>query len=609
MVRWLTSSLQRKLSIVVTASMIVPLLALGVFAFLFSSRITEEKTKLSGMDTLKQVEANLRYMLQDAENLSIFLIGERDIQQYLSRNEDHELDRIDILGRMTNLAASKKYIANIAIYPGRFDAALSTAAWYEPDGEDLFYGPFSGQSTGRETDKRWTGVYSVRNYAGIQNVITLIRPIRSIHDYRTLGWLAISLDEKVISKGWPALGLGKGEGRLELIGAAGEILSSMNKSRLGLHMSDIEPGLLTRIQKGSGGTTTYGEGEQRRTVLYYPEKLTGWMLVGTVPYEQYRSENSYILILTVIAVALSALISGGLVWFTVRRITRPLLVLTRHLSRIDPKRPLPLFRSESDDEIGKLGESYNLLGAHIDMLKKEIIRGEARKKEADLRVLQAQINPHFLYNTLSSIHWIALMSKENRIADMVEGLSDFLRISLNQGQDYCPVAQEIAHIRHYVRVQSIRFPDQFVLHYIVDPALEQQMMLKLLLQPLVENAMIHGIQKAGNKGTITIMIQKDHVYKRMNVLVLDDGAGMTADKLKQLQAGLIPEDESGLISSDRPLHGEQLEHPLSVGGYGLRNVNERLLLHYGRDALLEVHSREGEGTRISFSIPILEESP
>ena len=107
---WLTSSLQRKLSVVVTASMIVPLLALGLFAFLISSRITEQKTKLSGMDTLKQVEANLRYMLQDAENISIFLIGERDIQQYLSRNEDHELDRVDIVGRMTNLAASKNIL-------------------------------------------------------------------------------------------------------------------------------------------------------------------------------------------------------------------------------------------------------------------------------------------------------------------------------------------------------------------------------------------------------------------------------------------------------------------------------------------------------------------
>lgn len=201
------------------------------------------------------------------------------------------------------------------------------------------------------------------------------------------------------------------------------------------------------------------------------------------------------------------------------------------------------------------------------------------------------------------------MSKENRIADMVEGLSDFLRISLNKGQDYCPVAQEIAHIRHYVRVQSIRFPDQFVLHYIVDPALEQRMMLKLLLQPLVENAMIHGIQQAGNQGTITIMIQKDSAVERMNILVLDDGAGMELEQLEQLRASIIPADESNMLPQGSHSQGKQLGQSLSDGGYGLRNVNERLFLHYGTDALLEIHSKKGGGTRISFSIPILEESP
>ncbi|MDK8188526.1 sensor histidine kinase [Paenibacillus sp. UMB7766-LJ446] len=596
--RWLTSSLQRKLSVVVTASMIVPLLALGLFAFLISSRITEQKTKLSGMDTLKQVEANLRYMLQDVETLSIFLIGERDIQRYLSSDEDDVQERVDILGRMTNLAASKKYIANIAIYPDRFDAVLSTATWYESS--NVSYPP----APHGDAVKAWTGVYPVQNYAGIQNVITLVRPIRSIHDYRPIGWLAISLDEKAISKGWAALGLGKGEGRLELIGSTGEILSSMDKSRLGQSLEKIEPEVQTLIQQEGRGTATYGSGDEKRTLLYYPEQLTGWTLTGTVPYDQYKSENGYILILTAVAVSLSAAISAGLVWFTVRRITRPLRVLTRHLSRMDPDRPLPLFRSESDDEIGKLGESYNLLGAHIEILKKEVIRGEARKKEADLRALQAQINPHFLYNTLSSIHWIALMSEEKRIAEMVEGLSDFLRISLNQGRDYCPVGQEITHIRHYVRVQSIRFPDKFAVHYIVDQALEQRMMLKLLLQPLVENAMIHGIQPKAGMGTITIMIRQEQ--ERMSVLVLDDGAGMGRDRLEYVRSSLVSLVEEEQHDSN---HHRTEKEPMKQGGYGLRNVNERLLLHYGAEAQLEVDSRVGGGTRISFSIPILEESP
>ncbi|MEF2966281.1 sensor histidine kinase [Paenibacillus sp. M1] len=587
---WLASSLQRKLSVVIAGSMIVPLLALGLFAFMFSSRVTEEKTKLTGSDMLEQMDANLRFILEDAETLSLFLIGERDIQSYLARFEDRNADRTEIIGRMTNLAASKSYIANIAIYPDRFGPPLMTAAWFEgeiPIPSEL--SPGGG--------KAWSGVYPIQNYSGVQNVITLVRPIRSVYNFQHLGWLAISLDEEELSRNWSHPDFGQGSETAELVSGQGTILSSPDKSRLGRPLEGFAPGLLPRIseQPDSAGSVLYGEGDSKVTVLFHREPLTGWMLVGTVPYERYREQNRYILFLTGAAVAVSVAISASLVWFTVRRITRPLAVLTRHLSRIDPERPLPRFPTAGkEDEIGRLGRSYNLLGAHIERLKQEVVRGEARKKEADLRALQAQINPHFLYNTLSSIHWIALMSEEKRIADMVEGLSDFLRISLNQGKEFCPVGQELEHIRNYVRVQSIRFPGEFTVDYIVDPALEERRMLKLLLQPLVENALIHGIQKKGGPGTITVLIQPES--ERMRFTVLDDGAGMSPERLAEIRLAL-KEKGAGSASASA-----------GTSGYGLCNVNERLLLHYGPGAMLEVDSRAGGGTRVSFSIPSLEVS-
>ncbi len=645
--KWLTTSLQRKLSVVVAGSMIVPMLALGLFAFVISSNITEEKTKLTGSDMLKQMDANLRFMLEDIETLSIFLIGERDLQTYLAGPDDDEAKRTELVGRMTNLAASKPYIANIAIYPERFDARLSTATWYENELPEEAAKAIAG---GRKT---WSGVYEIRDYAGMEQVITLFRPIRSIYDFRRLGWLAISLDEQELARNLESPEFGQGMGKVELVGGDGTILSSADKSRLGRPLDDYAPGLFAllpgRSPEGDGvseplpasmnisGSVIYGEGDGKSTVLYRHEPLTGWMLVGSVPYDQYRAENRYILTLTAEVVGVSVLVCTLLIWFTVRRITRPLRVLTRHLSRIDPERPLPRFPATSDDEIGRLGHSYNMLGAHIERLKREVIRGEARKKEADLRALQAQINPHFLYNTLSSIHWIALMSGERRIADMVEGLSDFLRISLNQGKDYCPVEQEVAHIRNYVRVQSIRFPDKFTVEYFVDETLKDKWMLKLLLQPLVENALIHGIQKREGIGTITIFIQPEG--KRMNVTVMDDGLGMNAERLQEVRQSLLLPAADGEENGRSGRSGTALAETTATAvtdeaaptaatmaitatastaattatglsaGYGLRNVNERLLLHYGREAGLSIDSREGEGTQVSFSIPIMEESP
>ncbi|MGG3456384.1 cache domain-containing sensor histidine kinase [Paenibacillus rhizolycopersici] len=625
--KWLTTSLQRKLSVVVAASMIVPMLALGLFAFLISSNITEEKTKLTGSDMLKQMDANLRFMLEDIETLSIFLIGERDLQTYLTGPEDNEAKRTELVGRMTNLAASKPYIANIAIYPERFDGRLSTATWYENE-----LPPAAAEAIAGGV-KTWSGVYEIRDYAGMEQVMTLFRPIRSIYDFRRLGWLAISLDERELARNLESPEFGQGMGKVELIGEDGTILSSADKSRLGQPLDTFAPGLFALIPGGvaaaddggeprsnrliENGSVIYGSGDSKSTVLYRREPLTGWMLVGSVPYDQYQAENRYILTLTAMVVGVSVLACTLLIWFTVRRITRPLRVLTRHLSRIDPERPLPRFPATSDDEIGRLGQSYNMLGAHIERLKREVIRGEARKKEADLRALQAQINPHFLYNTLSSIHWIALMSGERRIADMVEGLSDFLRISLNQGRDYCPVEQELAHIRNYVRVQSIRFPDKFEVEYIVEEGLLDKWMLKLLLQPLVENALIHGIQKREGVGTITILIQPEG--KRVHVMVMDDGLGMSVARLDKVRQALsLPVAEgTGNMQDQAAMPGAVMAETAATmataaelnAGYGLRNVNERLFLHYGQEAGLTVDSREGEGTQVSFSIPIMEVSP
>ncbi|MGG1876080.1 sensor histidine kinase [Paenibacillus cisolokensis] len=589
--RWLRSSLRRKLSLLVAGSVVIPLVALGLFAFVTSSRITEEKATLSGIDMLKQLDANLRFMLVDIENISIYLIGERDIQSYLLRHEDREDERTEIVGRMTNLATSKPYIANISIYPERFDAQLSTGNWYE---SDL---PNPGLAKERKPGKFWSDVYRIVNYSGEQHVITLMRPIRSIHDYAHLGWMSISLSERVLSRSLIRPDFGRGEGRIELVNADGIILSSADKSRLGKRLDEYDPGLFSIVSQAESGSAVYGEDEGKRTVLYYREGLTDWILIGTIPYDQYRAENGYILGLTGIAVGISAAVSVLLVWFTVRRTTRPLQLLARHLTRINPHRPLPHFAVTTDDEIGKLGESYNLLGAHIEELKQDVIRGEARKKEADMRALQAQINPHFLYNTLSSIHWIALMAKEARIADMVEGLSQFLRLSLNQGKEYCPVEQEVDHIRQYARVQNIRYSGKFRVDYMVDASLKDQMMLKLLLQPLVENAMIHGLQKKDGPGTILIMIRPEG--RMMSFLILDDGVGMSRERLEEVRRSL-----------HEPLDNDlDQEGAAEEGGYGLRNVNERLMLHYGPDAQLEVDSREGGGTRIAFTIPMLEGAP
>jgi two-component system, sensor histidine kinase YesM len=579
---WLTSSLRRKLTFIMLISTLVPLLTLGAFTYSISSKITEEKIKQSGISTLKQMEGNLRFIVSDVENISISLIGQLDIQAFLSHPDENEILRSTIQGFMSNLVSSKSYISNITIYPHDTAAYLSTATIYQSEflqKLDIF----------TIKDKRWTDLYQIHDYSGEHQVFSFIRPIRSIYNYNEqIGWLSISLDEAIISRYWSEPNLINGQGEITLMNEEGTILSSTVKAWLSSSIDTMFPDFMNAIQTFNQGDTVIGKGREKQTLLYYRQPSTGWILVGSIPYDLYRSENNYILQLTALAVVVTILINFGLITFVVQRVTNPLRVLTRWLTKVNPDGPMPVYQVNTSDEIGRLGESYNMLGMHIEQLKEQLILNETRKKEADIRALQAQINPHFLYNTLSSIHWMALMTEEKRIAEMVGALSDLLQFSLNKGNDYCPVHQEFAHIRNYVQIQSIRYPDKFDVNFVVDPELQDRLMLKLLLQPLLENAMIHGVQKKEGKGSIGVY--QERRGNQMHFLVMDDGVGMTKQRLSDVRASITLIDNS-------------FEQSIS---YGLRNVNERLRLHYGVHSCLQIESREGMGTRIAFTIPIME---
>lgn len=591
--RWLSTSLRRKLSIIMLLSTLVPLLSLGFFTYFISSNITKDKSDQAGIDALRRMNAYLRFIVSDLENISLSLIGNRDIQEYLSRQAHSDALRTQILAFITNLASYKPYISNITIYPAAWEEYLSTATIYQSDLQREI-------RMDRVDEKTWTGVYSVYDYAGTHKVFTFVRPIRSVYAYKSaIGRLAISLDEEALARYWSELNLGDGAGQAALLNHKGVVLSATEKEWLGLPFGEIYPEAGAAIASGKQGATFKGEAG-KRTILFNRDPDTGWMFVATIPYDLYRSQNNYILALTAVVVAMTILILAASVLFVVYRVTNPLRTLTRLLAKVNPDGPMPYYHAASDDEIGKLGKSYNMLGMHIKRLKEQLIRQEARKKEADIRALQAQIHPHFLYNTLSSVHWMALMRGEKPIADMVGALSHFLQFSLNRGSEYCQVAQEVAHIRSYIQIQQIRYPGQIEPDLIVDQQLQDKWMLKLLLQPLIENAIIHGILKKKDGGRITVYLR--HAGGRMHVLVADDGAGMAEQRLRELRHAL---SLSRLRDEDGDSDKESLTSD-SGSGYGLRNVAERLLLHYGPDACLTVDSRLNAGTQFSFTIPLLE---
>lgn len=246
-----------------------------------------------------------------------------------------------------------------------------------------------------------------------------------------------------------------------------------------------------------------------------------------------------------------------------------------------------LVTTNNVDEITELGLSFNLMISQIrDLLNAKMLEQENLKK-AELRTLQAQINPHFLYNTLDTIVWMAEANKSDQVIEIVRALSSFFRIALSKGKDWISLRQELEHVQSYLTIQKMRYRDILDFRIEVDDSLLDSTILKLTLQPLVENALYHGIKTKRAGGEIVVSAQRGE-QDRVVLEVRDDGVGFTPYKLVQIREMLA---------------GETDEITMKEGGFGLGNVNKRIKLYYGLPYGLAIESQYRGGTKVTVTIP------
>jgi two-component system sensor histidine kinase YesM len=238
------------------------------------------------------------------------------------------------------------------------------------------------------------------------------------------------------------------------------------------------------------------------------------------------------------------------------------------------------------DEITELGMSFNIMIGRIRELLDAKVKEQENLKKAELRALQAQINPHFLYNTLDTIIWMTESKKTAEVIEIVRALSSFFRISLSKGRDWITIGEEVERTRSYLTIQKMRYRDIVDYQIEMDEGVAGNTVLSLVLQPLVENALYHGVKNKRQGGTIVVRV-KPRNQDEVLLQVEDNGIGFTAEKLAQLQAEL--DDDSGELKSE--------------SGYGIGNVNKRIRLYYGKQYGVSIKSEYHAGTCVTIVIP------
>lgn len=241
---------------------------------------------------------------------------------------------------------------------------------------------------------------------------------------------------------------------------------------------------------------------------------------------------------------------------------------------------------QSHDELAVLGRNINDMAGSLQEMVDRIRDDEKRMRHAELRLLQEQINPHFLYNTLDTIVWLIEGGKSEEAEDMVLSLSNFFRLVLSHGKEIITIREEEQHIRSYLEIQQVRYRDILSYEINIDPSIHHYCIQKLTLQPIVENALYHGIKEKRDRGNIRITGTREQ--DNIRLVVEDDGAGMEEEEVDRLR--------------------EEIQKPCkeTCAGFGLANVNERIRMRFGPQYGLQIESRKGAGTVITILIPAQE---
>ena len=369
-----------------------------------------------------------------------------------------------------------------------------------------------------------------------------------------------------------------GKGYVYLIGRDGEIIYH---PRQNLIFSNI-------IQENNQTASTYDEGVhneefqgEQRVVVVKTVGYTGWKIVSVVSKESLFSDLNQTRMMALLNLVLAIFLMIFVNQYVAVRITDPLKKLEKSIQGIEMKQQ-PVVYIGGPPEIQHLGLTIRFMVEELQELTDKMVKEQEEKRKNELDALQSQINPHFLYNTLDSIMWMIESERYEDAVSMVQALGRLLRISLSRGKNVISVGDELQHARSYLAIQKYRYKNKFTSYFEVEPDIEQYKIIKLVIQPLIENAIYYGMEYMDGEGEIHI-----RAYTREQDLYLeveDNGPGMPEEQVEHLLTG-----------------GEKARKKGS--GIGLKNVNQRIQLYFGTQYGLEIESEPDEGTVVRIHIP------
>jgi two-component system sensor histidine kinase YesM len=572
---------------------IVPLIIVASFTFLNSYSDAKEKVGLYSSQITKQMQINLDLLLDNYGNLSKSITKSDIIQNdFKNVSQTNDLERYktdDKIGKLLTSQAVSQDIDGISvmnmngkyrmfignqIIPREFSQTKLLNDTIHNGGKVLWLAPHLN-----ETD----GIFQTN-----EKVITLSNVIRDRWSANDIGVIAISLKPESFTKIFTGLDIME-KGEVFIVDPQGTFIYNRNKELWGEHFSDAS--LVSKIygktDKKEQSYFDYDINGKKYLISFSKIQNNNWTIISLIPYSYLMQKTNYILFFTICIIVMFILFAIYISFSVSFSISNSLNNLIRSFRIVEKGQFNIQVDHSGNDDINRLNLMYHRMVLRLDHLINELYKTKLINKEVQITALKAQINPHFLYNTLETINSIAKIRNIKEISQMTKSLSSMFRYSIKGDQDFVTLREEIDNVKHYISILNIRHDNKigFVLD-IADEVYEYKIP-KLILQPLVENSILHGIELKKEKGTIYIhsFVEENH----LKLIVIDNGLGIPLDKQDLLQAQLE--------------NTEEMQDHLGKG-IGLLNVKDRLQIYYSDKYQFKLESTLGEGTSITLRLPL-----
>ena len=578
-------SIRSKLLFAFVAVILLPLFTLGLLGPYISARTLESEATIHTWQLIRQVTRNIEFYVRQTERIISIVDANPDVQAFMAFEGSAQTfsAREQAAARQLLRAISDAHpeIAGILvvsednrplsneIQPITRDP-LTEESWYREAADN----PGTVQLLPRPIGRN---LRSSHEYSA-DEVVSIVKAVVDPRTAQVRGVVLIDMRLKVMEAIFGDLTVGFG-GFLFIEAPGGAIV-----------YTPVNP-IVYRVRdewldKPRAISVRRIKGEDYQIVSQWSQ-YTQWNTVGVFPLNEIMRQVStiryYSLIIAGVTVLVALLVS---VFFT-SSIARPVIKLRSLMKEAEEGNLGVRFEGRQEDEIGYLGKSFNTMIEEVQKLLAMVYREQQSKREAELKILQEQIKPHFLYNTLDTIQWMAQEHGAQDIVKVVGALTSLFRIGLSRGKEMIRVSDEMEHVRSYLIIQKTRYEDKFDFSVCMDDSVLSLLVLKLTLQPLVENAIYHGIKERRGHGSIKV-----EAGRRDGMLVLrvaDDGVGMSAETLASVRA---------LLASLPAEKGQKL-------GYGISNVNERIQLSFGKKYGLSFDSSPDLGTTVEILHPLV----